>query len=257
MAVRAYLRASTEDQDAERARAELETFAEERGLEIVASYVETVSGAKLERPELFRLLRDCRRGDILLVEQVDRLSRLTSADWAKLKAEIAGKHVRIVALDLPTSHMFAAADGESFTARMADAINAMLLDMLAAVARKDYEDRRRRQAQGQARARQGGRALQGPAGEREAQRGNRRHAAAGLVVVAGAGCDRLQPRHHREDRQADEGGCRLTRNGGRFEACRNEATVPARCATVPCSAPRCASFGAIGRRVWHAHDGDT
>ena len=32
------------------------------------------------------------------------------------------------------------------------AINAMLLDMLAAVARKDYEDRRRRQAQGQARA---------------------------------------------------------------------------------------------------------
>ena len=28
------------------------------------------------------------------------------------------------------------------------AINAMLLDMLAAVARKDYDDRRRRQAQG-------------------------------------------------------------------------------------------------------------
>ena len=33
------------------------------------------------------------------------------------------------------------------------AINAMLLDMLAAVARKDYEDRRRRQAQGIAKAR--------------------------------------------------------------------------------------------------------
>jgi DNA invertase Pin-like site-specific DNA recombinase len=31
---------------------------------------------------------------------------------------------------------------------MFSAINAMLLDMLAAVARKDYEDRRRRQAQG-------------------------------------------------------------------------------------------------------------
>lgn len=157
MAVRAYLRASTEDQDAERARAELEAFAEERGLEIVASYVETVSGAKLDRPELFRLLRDCRKGDVLLVEQVDRLSRLTSADWAKLKAEIARKHVRIVALDLPTSYLFVEAGGESFTARMADAINAMLLDMLAAVARKDYEDRRRRQAQGQARAKAEGR----------------------------------------------------------------------------------------------------
>jgi hypothetical protein len=32
------------------------------------------------------------------------------------------------------------------------AVNAMMLDMLAAVARKDYEDRRRRQAQGQAKA---------------------------------------------------------------------------------------------------------
>jgi DNA invertase Pin-like site-specific DNA recombinase len=31
---------------------------------------------------------------------------------------------------------------------MFDALNSMLLDMLAAIARKDYEDRRRRQSQG-------------------------------------------------------------------------------------------------------------
>jgi DNA invertase Pin-like site-specific DNA recombinase len=35
---------------------------------------------------------------------------------------------------------------------MFEAINGMLLDMLAAVARKDYDDRRRRQAQGRAKA---------------------------------------------------------------------------------------------------------
>jgi DNA invertase Pin-like site-specific DNA recombinase len=34
---------------------------------------------------------------------------------------------------------------------MFEAINGMLLDMLAAVARKDYDDRRRRQAQGRRR----------------------------------------------------------------------------------------------------------
>jgi DNA invertase Pin-like site-specific DNA recombinase len=39
-----------------------------------------------------------------------------------------------------------------FTARMFEAINGMMLDMLAAVGRKDYEDRRRRQMQGQAKA---------------------------------------------------------------------------------------------------------
>jgi DNA invertase Pin-like site-specific DNA recombinase len=46
--------------------------------------------------------------------------------------------------------------GDEFTARMFAALNAMMLDMLAAVARKDYEDRRRRQAQGVAKAKAAG-----------------------------------------------------------------------------------------------------
>jgi DNA invertase Pin-like site-specific DNA recombinase len=157
MFVRAYLRASTEDQDANRARKQLADFASERGLHIAAHYVENESGAKLARPELFRLLQDARPGDILLVEQVDRLSRLTSDDWERLKAELATRHVRVVALDLPTSWMMATAKADDFTSRMFDAINGMLLDVLAAVARKDYEDRRRRQAQGQAIAKAEGR----------------------------------------------------------------------------------------------------
>jgi DNA invertase Pin-like site-specific DNA recombinase len=150
--VRAYLRASTDEQDATRARDQLKVFAAERGLEIVSTYIENESGAKLARPELFRLLGDAHRGDILLVEQVDRLSRLTAGDWEKLKAELAAKHIRVVALDLPTSWMMAARAGDEFTGRMFEAINGMLLDMLAAVARKDYDDRRRRQAQGVAKA---------------------------------------------------------------------------------------------------------
>jgi len=155
--VRAYLRASTNEQDATRAREQLLAFAAEHKLRIAATYVENESGAKLQRPELFRLLGDAGPGDILLVEQVDRLSRLTSADWARLKAELAARRVRVVALDLPTSWVMAARKVDDFTARMFDAINGMMLDVLAAVARKDYEDRRRRQAQGQAKARAEGR----------------------------------------------------------------------------------------------------
>src|ERR1700739_1998486 len=105
--VRAYLRASTDEQDATRARDQLKAFAAERGLEIVASYIENESGAKLARPELFRLLDDAHQGDILLVEQVDRLSRLTAADWEALKAKLAGKRIRVVAIDLPTSWVMA------------------------------------------------------------------------------------------------------------------------------------------------------
>jgi DNA invertase Pin-like site-specific DNA recombinase len=92
---------------------------------------------------------------VLLVEQVDRLSRLTDADWRKLRATIDAKAVRIVALDLPTSWQLAA-PADEFTGCMFAAINGMLLDMLAAIARKDYEDRRRRQAQGIQRAKVAG-----------------------------------------------------------------------------------------------------
>ena len=152
MFVRAYLRASTDEQDANRAKDQLRAFATERGLKIAACYTENESGAKLARPELFRLLADAQPGDILLVEQVDRLSRLTAADWERLKTELTARRVRVVALDLPTSWMMATNNADEFTGRMFEAINGMLLDMLAAVARKDYDDRRRRQAQGTARA---------------------------------------------------------------------------------------------------------
>ena len=64
--------------------------------------------------------------------------------------------MRVVAVDLPTSWMMATANADEFTTRMFEAINGML-DMLAAVARKDYDDRRRRQAQGQAKAKAEGR----------------------------------------------------------------------------------------------------
>ncbi len=157
MFVRAYLRASTKEQDASRAKADLLAFAKDRGLKIASTYVENESGASLERPELFRLLSDAQPGDVLLIEQVDRLSRLNAQDWDKLKDEIKSRQIRVVALDLPTSWSLMSSHADEFTLRMSEAINSMMLDMIAAIARKDYEDRRRRQIQGIAKARDAGR----------------------------------------------------------------------------------------------------
>ena len=147
MRVYGYLRASTIDQDADRAKEQLHTFAKEKGLTIAHCFSENESGATLKRPKLFELLEIAQSGDILLVEQVDRISRLTTSDWESLKSYVKQKGIRIVALDLPTSHQHIHST-DAFTERMIDAVNAMLLDMLAAIARKDYEDRRRRQTEG-------------------------------------------------------------------------------------------------------------
>ena len=147
MRVYGYLRASTKLQDAERAKNELKDFADKKGIKVSFWFTENETGSKLDRPELFRLLEITEPGDVLLVEQIDRISRLNAKDWETLKSVISDKGIKIVSLDLPTSHRLIDSSDE-FTERMLSAINSMLLDMLAAVARKDYEDRRRRQAQG-------------------------------------------------------------------------------------------------------------
>jgi len=149
MFIRAYLRASTDEQDAGRARTSLEKFASDHNKVIACEYLENASDAAADRPELLRLLKDARKGDVLLVESIDRLSRLPADDWAKLKSAIDAKRLRIVALDLPTSHQgMRDTQGDEFTHRMLAAINSMLVEMMAAIARKDYEQRRERQAQG-------------------------------------------------------------------------------------------------------------
>jgi len=141
-----YLRASTKEQNAERARATLEFFARQQGFAIKDFATENQSGTKLERPELMRLLRTAQKGDCILVEQIDRLTRLHPADWFLLKRELEDKGIRIVSIDCPTSFAFLtpnkALDG------VMNAINGMMIDILATFAHKDNEDRRRRQAEG-------------------------------------------------------------------------------------------------------------
>ncbi|MEO1610552.1 MAG: recombinase family protein [Pseudomonadota bacterium] len=148
MRIYGYLRASTKDQNASRARLALENFVESKGQAVSAWFEENESGATLKRPELFRLLGIAQRGDALLIEQVDRISRLNAKDWLSLKSTILNKGIRIIALDLPTSHQMIQSNSDAFTDRILEAVNGMLLDMLAATARKDYDDRRRRQAEG-------------------------------------------------------------------------------------------------------------
>ena len=149
--VYAYLRASTKEQDALRAKKQLVEFAKKSKLTIASFFIENESGATLRRPELFRLLEIAQPDDIILVEQIDRISRLNDKDWNLLKNIIKSKELRIVSLDLPTSHQLMKY-GDEFTHRMLTAINDLMLDLLAAVARKDYQDRRRRQKEGIAKA---------------------------------------------------------------------------------------------------------
>ena len=89
-----------------------------------------------------------------MIESVDRISRLKNSDWMSLKQLIESKGVSVVALDLPTSHIALRPQDESddFIGAVLKAVNGMLLDILAATARKDYDLRRKRTIEGIARA---------------------------------------------------------------------------------------------------------
>ena len=143
MTVRIYVRASTKDQDATRALADLITFSRSYDDNYI-DYIEHFSGTKLDRPALAKLLDDAEQDDILLVESVDRLSRLSQDDFAILKQRIKDKGLRLVVADLPTTHTV----NEGMTGEILRVINDMLIDLLATMAKLDNDKRRERIKQG-------------------------------------------------------------------------------------------------------------
>ncbi len=146
MTIHIYVRASTKDQDAERALDDLKEFASKLNEEI-KEYVENESGTKLDRPVLNQLLADAVKGDTLLVESVDRLSRLTQAEFKVLKGRIEEKGLKLVVADLPTTHVLLNTD-DIITSSILNLVNNLLIDLLATTARLDNEKRIERIKQG-------------------------------------------------------------------------------------------------------------
>ncbi len=104
-----------------------------------------------------RLLDESESGDVLLVESIDRLTRLSPDDWKTLVASINEKGISIVSLDLPTSHLtFGRFPSDDFMKTILGAINNMFLEILAASAYKEYRERERKQKEGIQKAQKNG-----------------------------------------------------------------------------------------------------
>lgn len=147
MSTRIYLRASTKEQDAERALQQLQDLSHQLKLTETVVYIENFSGTKLERPVLNQLLQEANHGDTLLVESVDRLSRLDSKDFEELKRRIKDNGLRLVIGDLPTTYQVIQAD-DTIASTILELINNMLIDLLATMAKLDHEKRVERIKQG-------------------------------------------------------------------------------------------------------------
>ena len=149
MFIRAYLRASTKNQDASRAKEDLISFAMEKGHKIASFYIENETGSKIDRKELNRLIDESHTGDVLLIEKMDRLVRVNYQLWSELKAKINEKGINIVVMDLSQTHRVLELNKANIKVSDLELIlTNFIIDIASNAARDDYLTRRKRQAQG-------------------------------------------------------------------------------------------------------------
>jgi DNA invertase Pin-like site-specific DNA recombinase len=143
---RVYLRVSTDAQDLTR-QEEITHQAERDGYYIAGVYREKASGARADRPELLRMIKDLQPGDVVIAERMDRLSRLPLAEAEKVIGAIRERGARLAVpgvVDL--SELASATTGVPRV--VLDSIQDMLLRLALQMSRDDYEERRQRQRQG-------------------------------------------------------------------------------------------------------------
>ncbi|EHP3974647.1 TPA: recombinase family protein [Vibrio parahaemolyticus] len=167
--IRAYLRASTNEQGSSRAKQELREFVKSKNLQIASFYQENISGTAAERPELDRLIEDSEDGDVLLIEKMNRLTRLPFQVWETLKGRIKAKGISIVVLDQPMTHQ-SISNADVSVSAIQQALTNFMLDLGAAMARDDYETRQKRAQQGIAKAKREGRYKGRPVNAETAQK---------------------------------------------------------------------------------------
>jgi DNA invertase Pin-like site-specific DNA recombinase len=140
---RIYQRVSTEGQDLTRQES-LRADAEAKGYMVVATYAEKASGTSEDRPALQRMLADLNKGDVIIAEHLDRITRLPMDKAEALMATIKDKGATVSVpglIDLPKAE-------EGMTGIVMESMQVMLLKMALYQCRADWESRRERQRQG-------------------------------------------------------------------------------------------------------------
>lgn len=175
LTVRIYMRVSTEEQDLTRQERLIEAT-QQQGFYIAGVYREKISGATewIKRPELSRLINDLQKGDVVIAESIDRLTRLEPTKALELINAIKDKGAKIQVPEVFDFSLISEAmsankpqQGQSShnstfdpSFLMSDLFNAlqeMFLKIAVAIAHDDYNKRRTRQKQGIAKAKSEGR----------------------------------------------------------------------------------------------------
>ncbi len=110
-------------------------------------YREKASGARIDRPELQRMIGDLQPGEVVVAEKIDRISRLPLPEAELLIGSIRAKGAKLAIPGVVDLSELAAASG-GVAKIVLESVQELLLKLALQMARDDYETRRERQRQG-------------------------------------------------------------------------------------------------------------
>ncbi|MGP5477579.1 recombinase family protein [Pseudomonas helleri] len=152
---RIYMRVSTKEQDISRQDSIAEA-ARNAGYYIAGIYRDTESGVRYDRPELLRMIADLQNGDVVIAEQMDRISRGPLAEAEQFIATIRSKGARLSVPGLvDLSDLSESSTGVAKV--IIEHTQELLLKVALQLSRDDWENRKERQRQGIRRAQLEGR----------------------------------------------------------------------------------------------------
>ena len=143
---RIYLRVSTDEQDLTRQN-DIVRSTRDAGYYIAGVYREKASGARVDRPELQRMIADLQPGEVVVAEKIARPSRLPHPQAEQLVNSIRARGARLAIPGLVDLSDLAA-DADGMTKIVLESVQELLLKLALQMARDDYETRRERQRQG-------------------------------------------------------------------------------------------------------------
>lgn len=134
----AYIRVSTSEQNEDRQLVVMKQLSiNSRNI-----YIDKQSGKDFKRKAYLELIKKLKSGDILFIHSIDRLGRNYTEIQEQWRILTKQKGVDIVVLDMP---LLNTREGKDLTGTL---IADLVLQLLAYVAEKEYENIRKRQAEG-------------------------------------------------------------------------------------------------------------
>jgi DNA invertase Pin-like site-specific DNA recombinase len=143
------------EQDFPAARSSLIRLLRDKGLAI-ASPGRRETQPRLDAiDELFRLVKQARPGDVLLIQRIGLFGSLSHKQWQSFRQQVRNRKIRIVSMDVEASWMMVSS--ESAMAPLAKQLTATIMDMVDALGASEKQHHRARQREGIARAKSRGR----------------------------------------------------------------------------------------------------